>query len=248
MKSYDQLRTEYDEALFALLMEEAMHADGEMLLAENERLKSESEFPISLEIDERMYMAIDRTYKKKRDRNRIAQVRRFISKGIAAMFAVVISISLACHLSPTVKARTLELIIQMAEKTATIFVSERADNETELSESKYVFDYIPNGFYQYSELKEGRFEMQEFKNDTEDKITIMITHSKGNLVSSMDTENADVIENISINGNDGLLVEKEGRIHIAIYDVNEMDYLEVICFGLDKETVIKVTESIRLIK
>lgn len=260
MKSYEQLRTEYDEALFALLMEDAMQTEGHALWMENERLKTHSDASISPEADARIYAAIAAAYRNKRRQAKAVKIRRFFSRSLAAIFIAAVLVSIGCAVNPQVKARTQILMTKVTEKATILFASdgtdideldgESEDSQCELEHLDYELTYIPAGFYQYSEYDTEHFNCQEFKNEDNDnaQITVMISHSHGNMLSSMDTENADVIENININGNNGLLVIKGSRIHIETYDVNAMDFIEVIGMDTDKETVIKIAEGIQPIK
>jgi len=255
MKSYEQLRTEYDDALFALLMDDAMQTEGEALLAENERLKSESDFVISSETHERTLTAICEAYWIKSRRNRGARFRRMIGKGVAAVFAAAVLVGIGCAVNPTVKAKTLKLMMTITNQATILFVDDGSEippwlvapdqSDSDHDRTEYEITFIPDGFYQHSELQTEHFNMQEFKNDDEALISVQITHSHGNMISSMDTENADVVEEITINGNNGLLVEKGQRVHIETYDVNEMDYFDVVCLNVDRETVIKIAEGIK---
>ncbi len=255
MKSYEQLKTEYDEALFALLMEDAMQAEGEALLAVNEHLKCEPDFVISAEADKRMHSAIDWAYQQKSRQNKVAKVRRFMSRSIAAMLAVAMLVGIGCTLNPTVKAKTLTLMMKVTNQATILFADNGSEippwlatpdqSESDHNRTEYEITYIPDGFYQHSELQTEHFIIQEFINEDEALISVQITHSHGNMISSMDTENADSIENITINGNSGLLVVKGQRVHIETYDVNEMDYFDIVCTKLDKETVIKIAEGIQ---
>lgn len=244
MKPYEQLRAEYDEALFSLLMEEVMIAEGEALLAENERLKLDSDFVITDEMDQRMLSAIDRKFNEKEFNSKTRGLRQILTKSIAAVFAFVFMTGVACGINPTVRATTIELIVQFSEKATSLFVSNIEHSST--IDSTYSVDYIPNGFYQYSELIEGRFEMYEFKDDSGAVISVQITHSKGALISSVDTENAEKVETIRVNGNEGLLIEKNNRIHISIVDVTKNDFIDVVCTGVDSDTAMKVAQSIKI--
>lgn len=246
MKSYEQLKSEYDEALFALLMEKVMVEEGELLLAENERLKSNPEFEITPEMDRRMLSAVDKAFQEKKRTSKAITKRRVWGKCVAAVLALVCMTGVVFGVSPTVRASAIDLIIMFSEKATSLFIS---DYEQRTSiDSIYSIDYIPDGFYQHSELIEGRFEMYEFKNDSGARISIQITHSKGSLISSVDTENAEKVESISVNGNEGLMIEKNDRVHISIVDVSQNDFIDVVCNGIDSDTAMEVAQSIKIVK
>ena len=253
MKSFEQLRNDYDEALFALLMDDAMQIEGKAFLSENERLKNESDNPIFPKTDARVHAAIEKAYRRKRRQNGAARFRRMIGKGVAAVFVAAVLVGIGCAVNPTVKAKTLKLMMTITNQATILFVDDGSEippwlvapDQSDHNRTEYEITYIPDGFYHHSELQTEHFNMQEFKNDDEALVSVQITHSHGNMISSMDTENADVVEEITINGNNGLLVVKGQRIHIETYDEIEMDYFDVVCLKVDKETVIKIAEGIK---
>ena len=59
MTRHEELRDNYEDALFALLMDEFAEREGERLLEENERLKLDPDNVISDELDKRCSLQND---------------------------------------------------------------------------------------------------------------------------------------------------------------------------------------------
>ena len=70
MKSREELRNDYEEALFAMIMDEIMDLEGEALIAERERLALSEEFEISDELNERCISAINDAFTALRSNSR----------------------------------------------------------------------------------------------------------------------------------------------------------------------------------
>ncbi|MCI9402468.1 MAG: hypothetical protein HFF04_02195 [Oscillospiraceae bacterium] len=66
MKSREQLREEYEDALFALMMDYAAQAEGERLLAENEALKHNPAAQVPEHLDQRCLQTIQMAFQKKK--------------------------------------------------------------------------------------------------------------------------------------------------------------------------------------
>ena len=61
MTRHEELQDNYEDALFALLMDEFAEREGERLLEENERLKSDPDIVISDELDRQCIKKINRS-------------------------------------------------------------------------------------------------------------------------------------------------------------------------------------------
>lgn len=63
-------------------------------------------------------------------------------------------------------------------------------------------------------------------------------------IHNVDTENADNVESIWINGYEGLLIEKGERVHIVWGDTDRECFVDVICTNLGKDTVISIAMNL----
>ena len=61
----------------------------------------------------------------------------------------------------------------------------------------------------------------------------------------LDTENAQYVEKVEINGCEGLLVEQEGQITIVFSDVNASAFVCLDCVGVSRETALSLMEGVR---
>lgn len=66
MKSREQLQEEYEDALFALMMDYVAEVEGKRLLAENEALKNNPAVQIPESLDQRCLQTIQRAFLRKK--------------------------------------------------------------------------------------------------------------------------------------------------------------------------------------
>ena len=65
---------------------------------------------------------------------------------------------------------------------------------------------------------------------------------------NVDTENAQSVETIYINGYEGLLIEKDARVHIVWGDTEQGLFVELVCTGLEKHIVIDMADAMKYVE
>ena len=254
MTQREQLRDNYEDALFALLMDEFAEREGERLLEKNERLKLDPDIVISDELDRRCIKTIA---KGKRRKVKYAAYR-MISRVAVAVLAVVVLFGTAYAAFPEVRIRTLNLIIELSDQAASLTL-ERANNSmqnddgasAELNEDGTLRGYrlpeIPEGFELDYESDTSVSALIRYANAYGESIGFSVIAAKGT-VFNVDTENAEKVENISIHGYSGLLVKKGEGIDITWADTDQNNFIMVSCDGLDEETVWGYAEIMEYVK
>ena len=85
-----------------------------------------------------------------------------------------------------------------------------------------------------------------FENDLGEFFYVGIYSGKGGVLK-VDTENPDSIENISINGNEGLCIVKNSEIGVITADLENCLYIEVgASLALTVDTAKKIVENISI--
>ena len=100
--------------------------------------------------------------------------------------------------------------------------------------------WLPKGFT----FQEGRYNWYvKFNNPAGEQIWIYMYTGSGSV--NIDTEGAERVEDVTINGNEGLCVFQDGSIHIVTADLAHHLYIDVIASDtLSVATVNKVVENI----
>ena len=86
-----------------------------------------------------------------------------------------------------------------------------------------------------------------FENDLGEFFYVAIQSGEGGVLR-VDTENPDSIENISINGNEGLCIVKNDEIGVITADLENCLYIEVgASLALTVDTAKKISENILIL-
>ena len=112
MTKRELLREQYEEALFALLMDDLAVSEGKKALEENERLKKDLCYIIPKESQLKCEKTIANHFTKNTIRTIGASISRAISKVAIIALISMLLFTTAFALSPSFRAHTLNLVIE----------------------------------------------------------------------------------------------------------------------------------------
>ena len=209
-----KLLEQYDDAAFALLMDEYAETEGARLMAEFEAAQAAGQVPeMPQELDEQCRRMIRRDRVKKRGRRAAHSFRRVAVK---AAVAVLVFIGLMTTLVMSVDALRIPILnyfIEHSEKYSTL---ELYQNETQIlpdfdlpdtNPNDYLIQFLPEGYTSVYYYDDGGLINSGYQN--QDGSTIYFDMMPGTAMYQFDTENA-TYDYIVIGGLDVILVEKEG--------------------------------------
>ena len=213
-----KLLEQYDDAAFALLMDEYAEEEGARLMAEFEAAQAAGQVPeMPAELDEQCRRMIRRDRAKKRG---IRAARSFRKVAVKAAVAVLVFIGLMTTVVMSVDALrvpVLNFIVEHYEKYSTLTFNttpQFATNASTVTNQRSLKDLLADGYvelycdYYDSELFCG------YENEDGSLVKYSAIIAEGTL--NFDTEGAEY-ENITINSYEGFLIRKDG-IHILWLD------------------------------
>lgn len=216
MNQREQLQEQYEDALFALLVNDMMEAEGKRLLEENERLKQDPSAAVPDEVNARCIRTINRAFARKRRRSAGRVTYQIFNK--AAMVAVVCAALFvtAFAVSPQLRVNTLNLLIEVSDVATTLTLGdaeEQQDSGGAASTSGeevlllgYRIPEVPEGFsVDYEDTTHSDAFIQYSKGD--ETIYFSVSQANSSSTFTVDTEDAQVT-NIQVGGYDGLFIEK----------------------------------------
>lgn len=265
MNRHDELRERYEDALFALLMEDVIETEGQKLLEENERLKQDPSAAVSETVNRRCIQTIKRGFAKER-RHTVGRITcRVLNK--VAMVAVVCALLFATAFaaSPELRAKTLDLLIEVSDTFSTLTLGgtqttpDQSDSsgssiETEDLLYGYHIPEVPEGFtvdYQGGGQNSGYI---QYINEEGATISFHISKTYGGEFI-VDTENA-MVQNITIHGYEGLLIEKQyefednviiDSVMVVWGDTEQSNFIVVDGGNVDKQTILELAEGVEFI-
>lgn len=255
MTRLDYLKSQYEDAYFALLMHEVAEQEGIRLEKLNEELQNDPAAAVPKEIDRKCLKTIDRYFAQKRHAGYWRTSKKILGRvGIVAaiimlLFTTAFALSedfrvTALNLLITIEEKYTELHMEEAEETTADSASVTADTSTG---SDYFDDleigWMPEG---YTCIMNYPNEMYGFENKSGD--TFVIDRANGTTNMSVDTEDAENVEHIVINGIETLRVTKQGCINTIMMDTERGIFMRVwTSEGISQETNQKMAENIKYI-
>ncbi len=209
MTRREQLQDRYEDALFALLMDEIATAEGEKAEAENERLKNDPSAVIPEDLDKRCMRTIRREFAKRRVRS----VGRFTAKAMkrvalaAGIAAILFTTAFAA--SETVRVNTLNLMIEVFETNTEFRFSGKKDENI----SRFSVAWVPEGYILMNHETDSRKTRYEYKGPEGQSLVISCRKTQG-VVANIDTEDAEA-EYVSVQGERAMLVQKNSTVQLV---------------------------------
>ncbi len=255
MKKHERLLEEYEDAYFALLMEEVAKKEGERLEALNKALQSDPEAAVPESLDKRCMETIRRHFAHQQRRSALRRTGKVLRLAAVLMAVTVLLFTTAFAVSEEFRVATLNLMLTITEEytqfsinasEGTGGIKKSASNTDEKSEyfQNAEIGWIPEGFVCSENIYNTYV---RFENDLGEFFYVAIQSGEGGVLR-VDTENPDSIENISINGNEGLCIVKNGEIGVITADLENCLYIEVgASLALTVDTAKKISENILIL-
>lgn len=250
MTRHERLREAYEEALFALLMEDVSEEEGARLIEENRRLQEDPSAAVPEEVDRRCLKAIKKSFSKERRRQAGRVTCRVLGNVSMVIVLCMLLFATAFAASPKLRVTTLNLLIEFSAKSAELKLESNDAHHSDGETSGYVFEgyVLPErvGEFSVTDYSRSRYTLcAEYRNSSGGWIRVSVT--KGHVDEySMDTEQADRLEKCQFFGFDGLLIEKDGSAHLAWGDTERNVFVSVYGAGFGAETVIEFVKQMEL--
>lgn len=237
MNRNDRLYNDYEDALFALLMDEVAQEEGARLLAENERLKGDPNAAVPPELDKKSIETIRKALAGQAHRH-AHTVGWYLSRLAVAILAALLLFAVAYASSPDLRLRTLQMLIDNSDVSSRLsFAFGGNENESGSAEKAqtlagYTLPELSRKYTMVDQGETSRNAWIEYAHANGSTIRINISKSSD---SFLDSEAVDECENIDIHGYSGKLYEKESAIYLSFYDTDHDKVIALYVTGLDKE-------------
>ena len=246
MTHHEKLVERYEDALFALMMEDVAETEGEKLQELNEQLKRDPSAEIPRELDERCIRTIRTEFGKKNfisARRGAVRVFRVIS---AATLIMMLLFTIAFAASPSFRAQTLTALVEMFDDHGEIHFNDEA-NSVETSEIR--LEWMPKGYQVDSEqFSESRLTVRA-KGESNESLNVAATSISKSRSYSFDTEGA-TEESVMIQNNDAAIYQMEtedgNKITVLWTDMEKGWIIRVTGYNISKEDMLRISESVEI--
>ena len=248
MTRKERLREQYEDALFALIMEEAAEAEGQKALEENRRLR-DSGLAIPDGLRQRCHRAIAKGFAGQELRRVGRGVSRVVTKVALVALVGMLLLTTVFAASEDFRVKTLNLALEIFEDHTEITLT---PDESIIASSvdsvvpQLTAGWVPDGFALVEEGENSAMAWKEFQNEeagTQISITVFNLRT-GRM--SVDTEDAEMLP-VQINGADAFIInDTEDEIIQIIWqeDAASEWLIYVVGMGVSEEMLMKTAESI----
>ena len=207
MTRKERLREQYEDALFALIMEEAAEAEGQKALEENRRLR-DSGLAIPDGLRQRCHRAIAKGFAGQELRRVGRGVSRVVTKVALVALVGMLLLTTVFAASEDFRVKTLNLALEIFEDHTEITLT---PDESIIASSvdsvvpQLTAGWVPDGFALVEEGENSAMAWKDFQNEeagTQISITVFNLRT-GRM--SVDTEDAEMLP-IQINGADAFII------------------------------------------
>lgn len=242
MTRHEQLQERYEDALFALLMDELAAAEGQRAEEEKERLRDDPSAAVPEDLDRRCTRLIRRHFARRRARTAGRLTWRAVKLAALAAGIAAILLTTVCAASETVRVNTLNLIVEVFEtNTEFRFISDARDP----AETAPLLEvgWVPDD-YVLTDQGQDYFETWYDYRDAEDHLLSISCSNTIGMTTRIDTEDAEV-EYVSVQGERAMLVQKNSTVQLVWPAHGNSVFLGVIGEGMDPSDVLQIATALR---
>lgn len=241
MTKHEKLQEQYEDALFALLMEEFASEEGKSALEENERLKRDPTFDVPPDVRQRCLKTIAKTCTKQSLRRTSKSFCKVFTKVAVAATLCMLLFTTAIAVSPTLRATTFNLIISAFEDRTELRL-ESSTNDS--GPDNVTAGWLPDG-YQLINEKENAFQIQNIYEDQHGNSVFVTIFRNSSSVVGIDTEQADV-ETVNINGHLTMIIQKD-HISQVVWANEILGYqVTIVSADLSTDSLLQIAENLSI--
>lgn len=252
MPRHEELMGNYEDALFALLVEKCMEKEGERYLALNEELKRSSKGVVPAGAYKRGLRTIDRAFRKQWRQTAGRVTGKVLSRVAIAVCCLMLLFMTAFAVSPTVRQQVYALVMEVMDDSTELSLVGDADAASpqsaleggEVSVYGYSEPVVPEGFELINRWEsEGRI-LRLYVDQLGNDIQLDIMLAADHLSHSVDTEHADLITHVQINELEGLYVIKGNVVAYYLADTKRGVHISVTGTNVNGDLIRAILEQI----
>ena len=245
MTHHEKLVERYEDALFALMMEDVAETEGEKLQELNEQLKRDPAAEIPKELDERCIRTIRTEFGKenfKSARRGAVRVFRVVS---AATLIMMLLFTTAFAASPSFRTQMISALVETFDDHSEI----RFDDVNSAETTKIRLEWMPEGYQVDSEqLGESRL-IVRVKGKSNESLNVAATSKSKSRSYSFDTEGA-IEEPATVQGNEATVYQMEtedgDKITVLWTDMEKGWIVRVTGYNISKEDMLRISENVEI--
>lgn len=247
MKTHRQLLDSYQEASWALAMEQVALRQGEQARVLEDQLREDPQAAVPQEVIDHCKDTIRRKFA-------VAPVRRVksvLTKVLVAAVICALMTSVACAFSPEFKAFLLRAFYSIADTFTSITfqdpqVENVADNQGKITQELHGlrFEWLPEGYEYVDGAESPTAQWVDFENEQSDLICCRVARVDNSAAYNYD-HSGDVIAGVAVGDYPGQIVQNENGLTLVWVDSQRMKSIFINATNLSQDKLIQLAESLR---
>lgn len=247
MTHRETLYTNYEDALFTLMMDSVAQSEGERLLLENARLNQDPDAALPESLLRRCQKTIDRAFAKQK-RKATGRATKKVFKVLPLVAVIVATMAVLAYAAfPEFRSGVLNLMLKHnASSIDWSFVDDTGiDAQSAIPESPTFMAELPEGYELFNYWNNSDMEQADYRSKTAEdgRIIISVLHGE-NASANTDIQESDYYEQILIQKYLAMLIVKDGQTCITWGDPNIPCYVMLRTTGMDFSIAKQIAESI----
>lgn len=238
MNRNDRLYNDYEDALFALLMDKVAQEEGAQLLEENERLKGDPSAAVPPELDKKSLETIRKTLAG-RQRRHTHTVGWYLGRLAIAILAALLLFAVAYAGIPDLRLKTLQMLIDSSDVSSRLSFAFGENNSNSGTEEHpqtlagYTLPEISESYVVVDQGETSRNAWIKYQHENGAEMRISINRASDNF---LDVEAIEDYEDIEIHGFSGkTYYDKDGAVYVTWYDTDLEKIITLYAEGIDKD-------------
>lgn len=246
MTRREMLMEQYEDALFALIMDEVAEVEGQKAIEENQRLKESGELVIPKEVSQRCQRVIARKTAEK-DLKRFGKgFGRVVTKVAVVALMGMLLFTTAFAASEDFRVKTMNFVMNVFDdRTEIRFLPEDKSSTASNAVPQITAGWLPEGFELMEQGEDTFGGWYEYANTEDGVISVEIMDMR-NAGMGIDTEDV-AGQSVEIQGHRALLVEENGTIQIVWQLFENKEWCcYILASNLSAEEVLKVAQELQI--
>jgi hypothetical protein len=235
-----ELFEEYEDSLWRVIMYNYAEHEGKEILKEHEADKDNPEYQPSKEERKLFHKKLNNELRKHKLRSIVKTTKKVLPKFAVIFLILAIGFTTLFMTVEAFRGVVLNFIVTFYDTHVEVRLPSNNPSNIPISFSNgYIPTYIPKGYLINGISDMGEYKMIEYIND-EGKF-IDFYEFDSSMKTAIDTENADIIKSIKINGIDGIFVLKNEKANISWANAERVF---LISAQLSEKEMVKIAESV----
>lgn len=243
------LQEQLEDAMFALLLSNIAEQQSQECMSLAEQLNTDLRAAVPEELDRRCRQLIRNNLRKIRNQHTGRKTTKVLKRALIVAVAAVLLMVVAYAAIPDFRVGALNLVLTITDEYTGLGLQSGDPKISEDVGSGIVYHYslpsIPDGYERILCVEDDMERAYFYENTEEEMIVIHIMLGSSGTIYSVDTENAQVVESISINGYDGIYVEKDGTRHVVWADTDRSVFLDVLVENAEEIDIMELAEVLQ---